>query len=117
MLLVIDCRLGSPGLSPFLVIGRLQRVNLEPHGGELRFGLIYRNLEWARVKPKQQLACANFLIVFDVDFDDPPGNIGADRDIGVVGRDVTTAGQVPVGCRQQNEDRPREHQRQAQSLA
>ena len=77
-LLIVRSGLGGSDISPFLVVGRLQRVNLEAHSGELRFGLIYRDLEWARVKPKEHLTRGNVLIVLDVDFDDSAGNVGAD---------------------------------------
>ena len=60
-----------------------------------------RNGRW--IEPKEHLAGIHLLIVLDVDFDDPAGNIGADRDprrlhIGVVGRHVASAGQVPIAA-------------------
>ena len=101
VLLIVDHSLGCPRIGPFLVVGRLHRVNLEPHRCQLRLGFLDRDLERPLIDLKEHLCGGDPIVVVNIDFDDTAGDVGADRDprglnIGVIGRDITPTRQIPV---------------------
>jgi hypothetical protein len=122
VLLIVDHSLGCPGISPFLVVGRLHRVNLVPHGRQLRLGFLDRNLERSLIDAKKHLAGGNPIVVVNIDLDNAAGYVRADRDpcrldIGVIGGDITSTRQVPIAAGKQDDEWSGEHQREAYPLA
>ena len=106
----------------FLAVGRLQRLDLQPRGGELRLGFLDRDAVRPVVEPKQHLACVTrWLSCTAISTTRPEMSVliivARRLDIGVVGRDVAAAGQVPPAGAEQHDDRAGQHQRQAQPLA
>src|SRR5215472_11180923 len=96
-------------------------MNLVAHRGQLRLGLLDRDLERSLINTKKHLTGCDPVIVVNIDFDDAAGYVGADRDtrgldIGIIGRDITPTGQVPVAAGKQNDERTSKHQRQPYPL-
>ena len=120
-LLVGERVLGRSQFGELLAIGRLHRLDLQPRRGEHRLCFLDRDAERPIVEPEQHLALGHALVVADLDRNDAARDIGADHrarrlDVGVVGRDIAPARQVPPCGGDQNDERPRQHERQPQPL-
>ncbi len=112
--------LGRRELRLALPVVRLQRVDLQSRGGELRARLFDGNAKRRVVEAEQHVAFVNRLVVAHRDGVDATGDVGADGDarglhVGIVGRFEASAGEIEVRGGGDDDHRPEQHQRKAKA--